>query len=161
MPEPMESFVEWQPPLFLRASEIIHDKRESVGFWALVKIIEIHDFTPCEDSSDDGSRSDSSDDGLPGPQVHSSLRPWPTIYHFIIASSPSRPLALLAAAWWRCVVEPTGRVGTACVQYNGQGEKLCYHGCLARKERCASAAASQEEGFMWGPCFSAGSQGYN
>jgi hypothetical protein len=102
MPEPMEPFVEWQPPLFLQASEIIHDKRESVGFWALVKIIEIHDFTSCEDSSDDGSRSDSSDDGLPGPQVHSSLRPWPMIYHFIIASSPSGP--------WPCLPRHGGDV---------------------------------------------------
>jgi hypothetical protein len=32
VPEPIESFIEWQPPVFLQASELIHSKRVSLGF---------------------------------------------------------------------------------------------------------------------------------
>jgi hypothetical protein len=81
VPEPQEPFVDRQPPLFLRASEIIHSKRDTLGFHALVKILEVHDFSPQAGSSDDGSSSESSGssggDGLPRPVGHSSLRPWP------------------------------------------------------------------------------------
>jgi hypothetical protein len=70
VPEPVEPFIERQPPLFLRAAKLIHAKRDMLGFHALIKILEIHDFSLLEDSSDDGGSSNSSgsssDDGLLG-----------------------------------------------------------------------------------------------
>jgi hypothetical protein len=45
IPEPQEPFVERQPPLFLRSSEIVHSKRGMLGFRVFIKIIEIHDFS--------------------------------------------------------------------------------------------------------------------
>jgi hypothetical protein len=64
VPEPEEPSVVGQPPLFLRASEIIHDKQNTLQFRAFVKVIEVHDFTPSSDSSsDDASSDDSVGDG--------------------------------------------------------------------------------------------------
>jgi hypothetical protein len=81
--EPVEPFVEGQPPLFIRASELIHAKRDVSGFRALVRILEIHDFSPLKDSSDDGTDSVSSDssggDGLLGSESGGSLQPWPSL----------------------------------------------------------------------------------
>jgi hypothetical protein len=92
VPEPVEPFIEGQLPLFLHASELIHSKCDTLGFRALVKILEIHDFSPLEDSSDDndtpGSSDSSGGDDLPGSGIPSSLRPWPAIFHFVGGSSP-------------------------------------------------------------------------
>jgi hypothetical protein len=90
-PEPVKPFIEWQPPLFLQASELIHSKCDTLGFWALIKILEINDFSPAEDSSDDSSDSNglSGADGLPGLGGGSSLRPWSTMYRFTDGSSPT------------------------------------------------------------------------
>jgi hypothetical protein len=52
LPEPTEPFVERQPPLFLCESELIHAKRDMLGFRTPVKILEIHDFSLLEDSSE-------------------------------------------------------------------------------------------------------------
>jgi hypothetical protein len=93
VPESVEPFFEWQPPLFLCASELIHAKCDTLGFRALIKILEIHDFSPLDNSSDDGGASDSSGssgrDDLPGSGGHSLLRPWMAIYRFTDGSSPA------------------------------------------------------------------------
>jgi hypothetical protein len=60
VPEPVDPFVEGQPLLFLCASELIHAKCDTLSLCALIKILEIHDFSPLDDSSDDGGASDSS-----------------------------------------------------------------------------------------------------
>jgi hypothetical protein len=84
VPEPQEPFVDRQLPLFLRASEINHSKRDTLGFRALMKILEVHKFSPQAGSSDDGSSSElsssSGGDRYPRPVRHSSLRPWPVMY---------------------------------------------------------------------------------
>jgi hypothetical protein len=93
MREPVKPFIEGQPLLFIRASELIHAKRDTLGFCALVKILEIHDFSPLADSSDDGTSCGSSDssggDGLPGSRGKGSLHPWLVIYRFVGGPSPS------------------------------------------------------------------------
>jgi hypothetical protein len=79
VPEPEEPSEVGQPPLFLGASEIIHDKQNTLQFRASVEVIEIHDYSPHSDSSDDGSSDDSDDsggDGIPGATHSYSLRPW-------------------------------------------------------------------------------------
>jgi hypothetical protein len=61
VPEPKEPFVERAPSLFLSSSEIIHSKRDPLQFHALVKLLEVHDFSPLEldsnDKGDDGGTS--------------------------------------------------------------------------------------------------------
>jgi hypothetical protein len=78
-----ETFQERAPPLFHRASEIIHSKKHTLQYKVLVHVLEVHDFTPPADSEvDDPPNSDScgsGGNGLPG-SMHSSLQPWPCIY---------------------------------------------------------------------------------
>jgi hypothetical protein len=59
-PKLEDPFVEQAPPLFLSASELIHSKIDTLQLRALIKIIEIHDFSPPE-GSDDDSPPDSDD----------------------------------------------------------------------------------------------------
>jgi hypothetical protein len=68
IPESQEPFIDRHPPLFLRSSEIVHSKRDTLGFRVFMKIIEIHNFSPPAYSEDDSSDpgSDSGGDGLPG-----------------------------------------------------------------------------------------------
>jgi hypothetical protein len=65
IPELVEPFVEVAPPLFLWASKIIHTKCDLLHFRAFICILEVHDFMPPGDSSDDDARSPSSDDDYP------------------------------------------------------------------------------------------------
>jgi hypothetical protein len=86
LPKPKVPFVEGEPPLFLQASEIIHSKWDTLQYKVLVHILEVHNFTPPVDSNDDNpptpssNSSDSGGDEIPG-SMHSSLQPWPRIYH--------------------------------------------------------------------------------
>jgi hypothetical protein len=52
-------------------------------FRAFIRVLEVHDFTPPEDSSDDGhppSGESSDDDGYPGYDPgRGSLQPWPSV----------------------------------------------------------------------------------
>jgi hypothetical protein len=89
IPEPQEPFMERQPPLFLRSSEIIHSKRDRLGFRVFIKIIEIHDFSPTEDSGDDSSDPSSDSDGLPGPGESGDILQWLCIYRLMGELSPS------------------------------------------------------------------------
>jgi hypothetical protein len=80
LPEPEVPFVEGEPPLFLRASEIIHSKRDTLQYRVLLHILEVHNFSPPRDSDDDApppssDSRDSGGDGIPG-SMHSSLQPW-------------------------------------------------------------------------------------
>jgi hypothetical protein len=61
IPKPVEPFIEAEPPLFLCTSEIIHSKCDLLHFRAFIQIVEVHDFTPPNDSSDDEGRPPSSD----------------------------------------------------------------------------------------------------
>jgi hypothetical protein len=79
--------MERQLPLFLRSSEIIHSKHDTIGFWVFIKIIEIHDFSPTEDSSDDSSDPCSDSDGLPGPRGSGDILQWLCIYRLTGESS--------------------------------------------------------------------------
>jgi hypothetical protein len=45
IPEPLEPFVKHYPPLFLRASEVIHSKRDTLQFCVFIHILELHDFS--------------------------------------------------------------------------------------------------------------------
>jgi hypothetical protein len=87
VPEP---FIERQPPLFLHASKLIHAKRDMLGFWAIVKILDIHNFSPLDDSSDDSFDSSGSSwcDDITGSGGSNSLRPWLAMYHFTDSSLP-------------------------------------------------------------------------
>jgi hypothetical protein len=84
-PEPIEPFIKGQPLLFIHASELIHAKR---------RILEIRNFPPLEDSSDDGADSGSSDslggEGMPGPGGGGSMWPWLVIFCFVGTTSSSR-----------------------------------------------------------------------
>jgi hypothetical protein len=79
--EPEEESQVGRPPLFLRESEIIHSKQDALHYWAIIHILEIHDFNPQEDSDDSSSgSSDSRADGIPENGGDSSLRSWPRIF---------------------------------------------------------------------------------
>jgi hypothetical protein len=82
--EPVHPFVEREPPLFIRTSELIHSKCDTLQFCVFVRVLKVHDYIILEDSSDDSSDSsaDSSIDGIPRAQASlgSSLCPWPKIY---------------------------------------------------------------------------------
>jgi hypothetical protein len=77
---PTEPFVEREPPLFLRSSELIHSSCDTLQFRVFNCVLKVHDYTITEDSDDD--RSDPNTDGLPEPEpsAGSSLRLWPRIY---------------------------------------------------------------------------------
>jgi hypothetical protein len=77
VPEPAEPSVVGVPPLFLHEEDIIHVKQDTLQFRAIIKVIQLQDFTPPSDSndSDDSGSSDGADDlqSTPG----SSLALWP------------------------------------------------------------------------------------
>jgi hypothetical protein len=80
IPKPKEPFQEGVPPLFLRASEIIHSKSNTLQYRAFVHVLEVHDFTLLDDSkTSDSYSSDSGGDGLSGASL-SSLRLWPHMF---------------------------------------------------------------------------------
>jgi hypothetical protein len=89
IPEPKEPSIVGQRPLFLREEEIIHSKQSTLQFRVFVKIVEIHDFSPTDDSSDDSSSlgDGSVGNGLPGPLLSTSLQLWPRVYWLGSASS--------------------------------------------------------------------------
>jgi hypothetical protein len=43
-------------PLFLRAEELMHSKQDTLQFWVFVHVLEVHDFTISESSSDEFQR---------------------------------------------------------------------------------------------------------
>jgi hypothetical protein len=99
VPEPVDPFVNAQPPLFLTAHEIIHSKCNLLHFRAFVHIVEVHDFNLLESSDNDDRRppsSDSSDDEYPGfDHGQGNLRPWPKVSRFVSdngSTSSSWPL---------------------------------------------------------------------
>jgi hypothetical protein len=84
-PEPEEIIEDRaSPPLFIPTSDIIHSKRDTLQHKVLIKIVEVHDFTPLLDFDPDGDGDSSTDDSvsdvLLGPILSSSLRPWPRIF---------------------------------------------------------------------------------
>jgi hypothetical protein len=53
--EPIEPFREGVPPLFLRASEIVHSKCDPLHYRTIISILEVHDFnTPPSSDFDNG-----------------------------------------------------------------------------------------------------------
>jgi hypothetical protein len=70
-------------PLFLRASEIIHSRQDTLQFWAFIHILEIHDFTPPSDSSNEGG-----DNGGGPPDGSSDGDEYPV--RKVISGSPDR-----------------------------------------------------------------------
>jgi hypothetical protein len=42
--------------LFLRAEELMHSKQDTLQFWVFVHVLEVHDFTISESSSDEFQR---------------------------------------------------------------------------------------------------------
>jgi hypothetical protein len=90
MPEPNLPFIKRVPPLFLRAYEAIHTKKDILSFQAIVTVLEYHNFTPLPNSDDDSVSSDSSSgiEGIMGWGAGGSLRPWPSVRHLIGDTSP-------------------------------------------------------------------------
>jgi hypothetical protein len=97
VPEPVKPFMERAPSLFLKDSELIHSKCDTLQFRVLIRVIEAHDYSIPVDSDDDVSESsdDSGSDGIPGPEpsLSTSLHPWPRIYRL------AGDLSLLGEAW--------------------------------------------------------------
>jgi hypothetical protein len=83
VPELVEPFVEAEPPLFLRAEEIIHSSCDLLHFRVLIHTIEVHGFKPPESSDDDDGHSpssDSSEEDYPGyDPSRGSSQPWPRV----------------------------------------------------------------------------------
>jgi hypothetical protein len=80
--------VEGAPPLFLRALELIPSKKDTLQRRVFVQVLEVHDFSLPEDSSDDDrpGSSDSSDEGgdaIPGRYAEGRLHPWPWVYRLV------------------------------------------------------------------------------
>jgi hypothetical protein len=100
--------------MFLHASELVHAKRDSLGFCALVTILEIHDFSPLEDLSDDGTSSSLSDsssgNGLPGSGGGGSLRPWSVIFCYAGGTLAQPPVP-----WWWHVMGLAGGCSSTCL----------------------------------------------
>jgi hypothetical protein len=94
VPEPKPPSDVGQRRLFLRASKIMHTKRDTLWRCVFIKVMEVHDFNqPDGDSSgDSGSDLSNADiDSVPRfSSAASSLRPWPQIYHFMGPVDPSR-----------------------------------------------------------------------
>lgn len=91
VPESEEPFVERAPPLFLSAEELIHTHHDTLRFRVAVHVLEVQDFHPRSDSSDEegfwGCRhdedSDDSDDDYPGfDDCGGSSKPWPRVHKF-------------------------------------------------------------------------------
>jgi hypothetical protein len=88
VPEPEGPSMVGVRPLFLRASEIIHSRQDTLQFRAFIHILEIHDFTPPSDSSDEGGDNGgdapdgfSDEDAYPGYDPgRGLLRPWPRVH---------------------------------------------------------------------------------
>ncbi|OEL38323.1 hypothetical protein BAE44_0000658 [Dichanthelium oligosanthes] len=101
VPEPEVPFVEGESPLFLRASELVHSKRDSLQFIAIVHLLEVHDFSLPSDSNDSSGSSDSSGaDGLPR-SGSTHLKPWPRMYNLAGRLSPSgEPWPSLPRTGW-------------------------------------------------------------
>jgi hypothetical protein len=94
---PVEPFVEHTLPLFIQASELIHFKSDTVQFWVIIRVIEVHDFTIPPNSDDDvlESSDDSVGNGILGPEpsLSTSLRPWMKTYRL------ANDLAPLGEVW--------------------------------------------------------------
>jgi hypothetical protein len=112
--EPVKPFVECKPPLFLRASEIIDSKCDTLQFRVFILILEIHDFNvPKNSEGESSSESDSSRGDYPGYDPdHGNLNPWPRVYRIDTSRSSSHDLCLLLLSreggvplgpWWQSV----------------------------------------------------------
>jgi hypothetical protein len=77
VPEPL--FSSTVSPLFIRAHETVHSKKDTLQFQAFIKIIEIHDFSiPSPDDGYSSGSSDSGADGHLGDGPGNGLsQPWP------------------------------------------------------------------------------------
>jgi hypothetical protein len=65
VPELELPFVQRAPPLFLRASELIHSKKDILSFCAIITILEFHDYNTPLGSDDDPDSSSNSPSGTP------------------------------------------------------------------------------------------------
>jgi hypothetical protein len=107
IPEPVEPFMGEAPPLFLRSSEIIHSKCDTLQFRVFIRILEIHDFNlPNDSEGDSTSGGDSSEEDYLGYDPgRGLLQPWPRVYRPTSRSSPawdpwpSLPSAGGGASW--------------------------------------------------------------
>jgi hypothetical protein len=96
VPEPIEPFVEGEPPLFLCTSEIIHAKCDLLHYHAIIDVLEFHNFNTPQSSDSmggdhgQGGSSTNNDDGYlgydPGPGFWDS---WPRVCRFISDNGPS------------------------------------------------------------------------
>jgi hypothetical protein len=113
IPEPVEPFVEAKPSLFIRASEVIHDKCDLLHFCAFIHILVVHDFNPPSSSEEDGGPF--SEEEYPGYVLSPSiLRPWPRVHGLITGVGPSGdpwPALLVAggATMWSVASSRCGR----------------------------------------------------
>jgi hypothetical protein len=118
--------VEVEPPLFLRASEIMHSRCDILHFRMFIRIIEIHDFYPLEDLSNNEGRppSDdaSSDDGYPSYDPDRGiLQLWPWLTRFVADHS-------LTGEPWSSLPTTGGRVWSA--------SDMIHHPMAMRAARC-------------------------
>jgi hypothetical protein len=113
------------PSLFVPASQFIHSKRDTLQLRVLIKIVEVHDFTPQSDSDSDdggdGSSDDSVGDGMLDPILSSSLMPWPRIFRLADESS-------VVGRWWPSLPQQ-GAVSTGPLAWIEAGPmfRRCHH----------------------------------
>jgi hypothetical protein len=117
--ELVEPFVECAPPLFLRASKIIHSKCDTLQFQVFIRILEIHDFNiPSNSESDSSSEGDSSGEDYPDYNTgRGMLQPWPQVYHIATGSAPTGDL-------W-----PSLPMVGGCLLAHGDGERHQHWSC--------------------------------
>jgi hypothetical protein len=92
IPKLVIPFVKAELPLFIRSSEVIHEKSDLLHFCAFIRVLEVHDFNLPSSSEEDGGLSgyDCSDDEYPGHvPIPAILHPWPSVHSFVGSISPS------------------------------------------------------------------------
>jgi hypothetical protein len=65
----VEPFIDHAPLVFISSSELVCSKCDTLQFRVFIRVLEVHDYTILEDSTDDPSQSshNSYGDGMPGP----------------------------------------------------------------------------------------------
>jgi hypothetical protein len=156
VPEPVEPFVEAEPPLFLRAEEIIHSSSNLLHFQALIRTIEVHGLNPPESSDDDDGRSpssDSSEEDYPGYDPgRGSSQPWPRVSRSATginsAREPWPSLPSASSKVWNSAKKVAGRPTAASTGVSGwRGVSPCLEAVLG----VAVRQARREQGGMATP----------
>jgi hypothetical protein len=148
IPESVEPFEEGEPPLFLRALEMIHSKCDLFHYRAIVNALEFHNFsTPPSSDSEGGGQGGSSgndDNGYPRYDPGKGfLDSWLCVRRFFSRNSPtgepwpSLPVGSSGVSWSSASMFEKGELAFV--------SSRCHVGIGARPFDCLPRKGSQFE----------------